>query len=131
MKLLILILYLSFFSQTFAQDKKPNLSDSCSNILNAVSYFWKNDSLANNGFRLYSYERLLKCKIDSLSISYLVEKLGKPSKIIRSNKGTDYLYYYYDSKKIPKEIPFECLYISFMFDKNGVLTSVYDGVIDY
>jgi hypothetical protein len=118
----------------FCQKGKLNLSDSCSNIAELVSYYWKLDSLANNGFRLYAYNRILNCKIDKLSVSYLLDKLGKPNKVSKTNQGTQFVYYYYDSKAIPSEKnrPFECGYIYFLFDdKKSMLTSIGEGVLDY
>lgn len=99
-----------------------------------VSYFWKLDSLANNGFRLYSYKKLVNCKIDKVNRGVLLAKLGKPNKILKTNKGSEYLYYCYDSKAMLKEVdfPFECLYINFKFDKyDKFLSSIEEGVLDY
>jgi len=130
----IFILSICVYTKVFSQTTKPYLSDSCSNIFNIVSYYWKLDSLANNGFRLYSYDRLLNCKIDKLTVAYLLDKLGKPNKISKSNQGTEYIYFYYDSKAIPKEKdkPFECGYIYFLVDeKRKCLTSIGQGVLDY
>jgi hypothetical protein len=117
-----------------SQKDKSVLSPSTSNTLRIVSYYWKLDSLANNGFRLYAYDRVLKSKIDTVSINYLVDKLGKPNHVSNTNQGIIYIYYYFDSAKMPKEFgkPFECLYIDFMFEeKTKLLISMSEGVMDY
>ena len=65
---------------------------------------------------------------------YLFDKLGKPNDIWRSNKGSDYVYYFFDTKAMPKEFgePFDCGYIYFSFSKDGkYLTSIGQGVLDY
>lgn len=132
--LVVLLITICLVKASYCQRFRPNLSDSCSNVLSLVSYYWKLDSLANNGFRLYAYERLLNCKIDTLTVTFLLDKLGKPNKIRESNIGIDYVYYYYDSMKMPKEngSPFECGYIYFMFRKDrNYLISIGDGVLDY
>jgi len=134
MKTILILLFVGFCMYGYSQNSKSNLSDSCSNIFNIVSYYWKLDSLANNGFRLYAYDRLLNCKNDSLTVVFLVDRLGKPNRIRTTNKGTEYLYYYYDSKAMPeaKNISFECGYVYFLFDgERNQLTSVGKGIIDY
>jgi len=102
--------------------------------LHIVSYYWKLDSLANNGFRLYAYQDLLKSKIDKVDRAFLLDKLGKPNQIEQTNHGKEYIYYFYDSKKMPKENgrPFECGYISFKFGEyDKYLSSIDEGVLDY
>src|SRR5690349_20571841 len=137
MKIPIFNLWIAlFFSQrVYTQIDKSHLSDSCSNVFNLVSYFWKKDSLANNGFRLYSYDSLLTCKVDKLSVDYMFNKLGKPNEVWNTNQGIQYVYYYFDSKKMPKEEygePMDCLYIYFMFNsKTKCLIGIGDGVMDY
>jgi hypothetical protein len=98
----LLVLSMCFSLNLYSQERKPNLSDSCSNYFDIVSYFWKNDSLGHNGFRLYTYESFLKCKMDKISLPYLFEKLGKPSEIDKDQKGVYYIYYYFDGKTLPK-----------------------------
>lgn len=86
-----------------------------------MSYFWKLDSLGQNGFRLFSYEKLYKCKLDKVTSSYLIEKLGKPNFIDKDREGDFYCYYYYDGKSLPKEankVP-ERLVIHFYFKKGN------------
>jgi hypothetical protein len=132
--LLFLLLILSFSACIHAQKNKSILSPSTSNTLRIVSYFWKLDSSANNGFRLYAYDRVLASKIDTVSINYLIDMLGKSNRISNTNQGVIYVYYYLDSAKMPKEFgkPFECGYIDFMFDeKTKLLTSISEGVMDY
>jgi hypothetical protein len=132
--ILITLSFVFFIYKGDAQVNKSHLSDSCSNVCKLVSYFWKLDSLANNGFRLYSYDRLLNCKVDKVSVDYLIMELGKPNEVRNTNQGIQYVYYYFDSKRMPKEYgnPFECGYIYFMFNnKTKILETIGDGVIDY
>jgi len=128
----LFILSFLILHQSYGQAKKLNLSDSTSNIIDKLSYFWIKDSLANNGFRLYSYERILKSKIDDVSVSELLNKLGKPNRIQEHNKGIDYWYYYYDEKAMPNvKHPFECGTIHFTYSKSGKLVSIGQTVLDY
>jgi hypothetical protein len=99
---LFISLFFSFFS--FSQSEKPGLTDSCSTrIFTAVSYFWKNDSLGTNGFRLYTFNELLKCEPTKLPISYVFEKLGNPNNVREDETGAYYFYFYFDGRNIPKE----------------------------
>jgi hypothetical protein len=129
-----LIVFFSVSKNIYSQKSIPDTSNTCSNVMSIVSYYWKLDSLANNGFRLYAYKDLVNSKIDKVYRALLLEKLGKPNQIKRTNHGTEYIYYYYDSKKMPKEFggPFECGYISFKFGEyDKYLSSIDEGVFDY
>lgn len=77
-------------------------SNSCSSILNILSYNWKLDSLGTNGFRFDTFERILKSDLNNISVSFLFDKLGQPNQIVKSNFGLEYRYYYYDFGKMPK-----------------------------
>jgi hypothetical protein len=93
----------------------------CSDVIKEVSYYWKLDSLANNGFRECAYKKVLKSKLDKISKSFLLEKLGKPNEISENFNGdTAFIYYYFDIKAMPKtyEAPLAVWYISFFFKKN-------------
>lgn len=128
------ILFLFFCKNMNGQKAMPDTSNRSSNVINIVSYYWKLDSLANNGFRLYAYKDLLNSKIDKVYRSFLLEKLGKPNQIRKTNHGVEYIYYYYDSKALTKEHgkPFECGYISFKFGEyDKYLTSIDEGMLDY
>ncbi|RYY00846.1 MAG: hypothetical protein EOO53_21045 [Gammaproteobacteria bacterium] len=129
-----ILLFILFSKWSYTQNSKTNLSDSTSNIIKNLSYFWIKDSLANNGFRLYSYERILKSKIDAVTSDSLVKKLGKPNETRNTNHGFELWYYVYDSNAMPKEFgrPFECLVIAFMFrNGNKALYDISDTVLDY
>jgi hypothetical protein len=130
-KMLLIMLILALSECIHAQKDKSVLSDSTTNIIRSLSYFWKLDSLANNGFRLFAHDRLVKSKIDTVSIKYLIDNLGNPNQIINTNKGVIYNYYYYDTRKLPKEFGgFEIGYLSFMFHPTRkVLISISDEVM--
>jgi hypothetical protein len=133
-KLIISFFILINMDCAFAQTKKMNLSDSTSNIINILSYFWIKDSLANNGFRLYSYNHILKSKKDNVTLELLKEKLGKPNDVKITNKGTEYIYFVFDSKAMPANYgkPFECIAIYFMFQQNNnILSEIGEIVFDY
>jgi hypothetical protein len=109
-------------------------SDSCSAIIDRVSYFWIKDSLANNGFRALSFQDFLKCKLDNLTPEYLMLKLGKPNKIQKTNHGIQYEYYYFDDRALPENEgsrPGACGYILFSFSKENKFIEVGEGQICY
>ena len=126
--------YLVFFTAcSYAQEIKDD-SVSCRKVLNEVSIFWKNDSLANNGYRLTNYRKLISARLDNIYRGLLLSKLGNPNEIKKTNHGEDYVYFFYDSDKMPRNTDdkFELGYISFHFgiyDKYAV--AVTEGVKDY
>lgn len=134
MKILIsVILGLGFFKNGFSQKAIVDTSCNCTKVINDLSYYWKLDSLANNGFRLYTYKNLLKCKVDKVYRGLLQDKLGKPNEIRKTNKGMEYVYYYFDILKMPKgyDAPAACWYISFKFDEyEKYLKEIEEGDID-
>lgn len=128
----IVCLLIQFF--VFAQSEKSKLSDSCSSsYLNNVFYFWKLDSLGNNGYRLNTYKNILDCKSLQKSIDYVFEKLGKPNKVSEDNSGVYYYYYYLDGLSMPKEanLPTFTYYICFKIkNKNSNVEHVFKGHFD-
>ncbi len=63
----------------------------------------------------------------------LLIELGRPNEIRRTNKGTEYLYYLYDARTMPKRYPgpSACWYIAFRFEKdNNWISSIEEGDID-
>jgi hypothetical protein len=105
----------------------------CSFRIKSDSYFWKKDSLADNGFRLYAVQDLVTCKIDDIDSNFLLQQFGIPNKVQKTNHGVEYIYFTYDYRRLPKNMaPVEVIYyLKFKF-KNGdkYLDSVYDGHID-
>ncbi len=102
----------------------PADSISCTKFLDALSFFWKNDSNATNGARLFSFEKLLSCRIDSIDVNELKEKLGLPDKIKKSEESVEYIYHTYRSRNI-------LTYISFVFRKETLLLQrIYDVDVD-
>ena len=132
-RLIFLCLIICSTSHIWSQDTASDTLPKCSRIITELSYYWKLDSLANNGFRLYTHHKFLNCKIDKIDRAYLFEKLGKPSYIQKTNYGTEYYYYYFDIRQMPKgySAPYSCWYISFIFDEfKKHLSSTRDGDID-
>ena len=133
-RVFVLVLFISVSKCTYSQSNKANLSDSTSNIIRLLSYFWIKDSLANNGFRLYSYDRILKSRIDRVTSDSLIKRLGKPNETRNTNQGFQLLYYVYDSKTMPKEFgrPFECIVVAFLFhERDKTLFDISETVLDY
>ncbi|RYE25399.1 MAG: hypothetical protein EOP51_04220 [Sphingobacteriales bacterium] len=70
--------------------------------MKAISYYWRLDSLAGNGYRRVIKDKLLGCYIDKFIKADSVYKwLGKPTSIGRSSDAIIFTYYYYDVKAIP------------------------------
>jgi hypothetical protein len=124
MKFIACLVFVFHLSNITYCQTRPNVKDSmsrCSNVIEEISYYWKLDSLANNGFRECAYKKVLKSKLDKISKSFLLEKLGKPNEISENFNGdTAFIYYYFDIKAMPKtyEAPLAVWYISFFFKKN-------------
>jgi hypothetical protein len=133
MKTLFLIITFSHCVSAYSQKAKVDTSRDITQVANDLSYYWKLDSLANNGFRLYTYNRLIKSKYGKVYADDLLSKLGKPNKIRETNKGIEYLYYCFDKKTMPKDYdaPLACWYISFKFENdNHTLSSIQEGDMD-
>ena len=134
MKKLACLSLIFFYSHaTWAQNPISKTLPKCSEIINELNYYWKVDSLANNGFRLYTHEKFLNCEIDKVDRAILFDKLGKPSEILKTNKGVEYYYYYFDIRNLPKnfDAPYTCWYISFKFSEyEKYLSSIRKGAID-
>jgi hypothetical protein len=113
---IILIFIASSLNSSAQKEKKDSLL--CSEMMNEVSYYWKLDSVPNNGFRYFTYHLFFKCKIDSIDRETLLTRLGNPNSIMETNHGFEYRYYVFDAVKMPKEFvsPLACWYISFNFD---------------
>lgn len=97
------------------QSKKTEV---CSLVLKELSHFWKNDSLANNGFRYSAYKRILDSKLDTICVDSLIMYLGNPNKITNSTTTKSYIYYFLDLNKMPKEKRGTNVYY-IGFDKNN------------
>jgi hypothetical protein len=115
---------------------KGDTSCSCSNIFKdeMYIYFWKKDSLANNGARFFSFSKLLTCRLDSIDSLFLVKSLGRPNKIYKYNTEVVYLYNFFNAKTLPKDIaiPLARWYIGFVFkyDGKGFIYRIYNGDTD-
>lgn len=87
-----------------AQNKESLKQEKLSEVLRDITFYWKKDSLANNGFRLQSYQRLLNATIDintgSFNIDSLKFFLGKPSVTWETNKGPVFVYYIRDGRLV-------------------------------
>ncbi len=93
----LILLALSLNAHTQTKETKQR---KCSEIINELSYFWKLDSLGTNGLRLYSYDLILKARLDTLRFDTLFSKLGKSNMTLTSQKDVQYLYFYLDPRKL-------------------------------
>jgi len=128
LSILLLALFQATHAQKFIKDTLPT-----SKVIKQLSYYWRIDSLAGNGFRLYSVNELLKSKLDTVSKDFLIEQLGKPNELRKTNHGTEYVYYFFDIKAMPKDYdaPLACWYIAFRFKMNEKNASeIVEGDID-
>jgi len=117
--------------------QRPNIKDSIlitSWNIKDIGYFWRLDSLANNGYRRCVVHRILEAKLDKISKSFLFTHLGKPNRESKRFDGaTEYIYYYFDILAMPKsfEAPLATGYISFLYLKDqDWASSVREGDID-
>lgn len=135
MKWLILFIGVCICSEASGQKRKPDTLPTCSAVADELSYYWKLDSLANNGFRRCAMQRFLTCKIDGISADSLLAKLGKPNRMRRTDQEITCLYYYFDKRTMPKDYdaPMSCAYIRFTFKVSGTgdhLFSIDEGDMD-
>lgn len=103
------------------QEKKSNQRpiSNCSKKIDELSFFWKMDSLGTNGFRAYTYKYLIECNKDSVTIDYLIDKLGKPNQISGGRSGeTYYKYTVLDSPKLYPSPYIEFIVLIFVFRAN-------------
>jgi hypothetical protein len=121
MKLLILSCIIFATFTVSAQPIDSTHADNCSKYMEIWSYFWKNDSLGTNGFRLQTFKWFLDCKMSKINKSFLVDKLGPPNSINMDRSGVYYLYYYYNGRAIPEKanLSLEKLSLVFFFKETN------------
>jgi len=132
-KILILIFCLSESFNGVAQGSQNESDMPSSKIIAEVSYYWKIDSLGQNGYRLCNYKKILKSSLDEVTIDFLLKKLCTPNFIVKDNSGTYYSYYYFNGRIIPKDIGFseELMYISFKVNTaSSVINYISQGAED-
>lgn len=119
--------------QSYSQEKHCDSLQKSSIVMEELGYYWKLDSLANNGFRFYTYDRLLNSKVDKVTKDFLFSKLGKPNRVWTELHGVVYVYHFFDKTKLPKsyDAPLSCRYLAFVFtDKSEYLLLIKEGDID-
>lgn len=111
----IFLIFVALAMVTHSQAAKKDTLVPTTKILSRLSYYWKLDSLAGNGFRLHTCNQLLKSKLDGVTKKFLVKSLGKPNQLRDTNHGTEYVYYYFDIKAMPKDYdaPIACWLLPF------------------
>lgn len=89
----------------YVQDDILNYKPKCSEYINNISYYWKLDSLPSNGYRKQVYPIFHNTIIDSVSYSYLLDKLGTPHNIIADTLGKEIIveYLVYDFHRMPND----------------------------
>jgi hypothetical protein len=78
MKFITCLVFVFKLSNFAYSQNRPNIKDSmsrCSKVIAEISYYWKPDSLANNGYRRCASGGILESKLDKISKSFLLEKL--------------------------------------------------------
>jgi hypothetical protein len=131
-KTYFILLFLISANFCFGQNGVIDVNDSCFKIPSVDAYFWRQDSIGNNGFRSLYYKHFLKCKYSNHSLEYITQILGKPNGRIESNKGTTLYYFYLNGETLPKELgKFAGNFIGFDFNKNFKLVYISDGHFDW
>lgn len=119
-RIITFIIFITLFKLTHSQTTKQSLAVPTTTIIERLSSNWRLDSLAGNGFRLHSVKELFNSKLDTVSKDFLLVKFGKPNQLRTTNHGTEYVYYYFDIKAMPRnyDAPMACAYIAFQFKTN-------------
>ena len=118
---------------THSQTSKETSSIPTTTVIEKLSYKWRLDSLAGNGFRLHSVKDLFDSRLDTVSKDFLLSKFGRPNQLRTTNHGAEYVYYYFDIKAMPMnyDAPLACAYIAFQFKTNEKYVSeMVEGDID-
>jgi hypothetical protein len=116
------------------QNKSSAGVSDCMTLMNRLSENWKQDSIGNNGFRRDNSKYLLSCKQQGLTKNLLLTYLGKPNQIRDTNKGKQFLYYYYDFRTLPKgkDGPLGYAYIVFTVpDGQEFVSNIDEGDADF
>ena len=128
----IVVLYFLSFQTVYSQEDSTRTDCCCSIYINQLSVGWKTDSLANTNYRFSNFKKLTGCKIDTVSVAFLVKKFGEPVLIKQTDEGWRYLYLYYDDKTNGTKRPVSAggVYFDFTPDKKRL---VWTGsfVVDY
>lgn len=131
---IVIVVFLLINRKVNGQYYNSDTSTNCLTILTQVSYYWKNDSTASNGFRMAVYKRLLNSRIGKVSKDQIIDNLGKPNKVENTNKGLFIYYYYYDTKNLThiKGEPSIVSWIFFVIPNNtNYLGAIDEGHGDY
>ncbi len=126
-------LLLIFTTNGFSQIQSANKKIDCVELVKRLSPDWKLDSSGNGGFRRENTKYLLACKTDGLTKDALLQSLGKPNQIRDTNKGKQYLYYYYDYRTLPKgkDGPLGYAYVYFTIpDGKNLVSYISEGDTD-
>lgn len=133
--LLMLCLHFKALCQASKLDYDSSIYK-CSRQIEKLSYYWRIDSLANNGYRREVKDRLRYCIMDSVSENYILDKLGPPTELEEYTNGIKaYCYYYYDYRKIDSTKyngPYGFDFITLDVDnKTKRLVKISEGTGDY
>jgi hypothetical protein len=132
LRFLAFLLFSFSFLKAHSQDETERTECCCSLFINQLSAGWKADSLANTNFRFNNYKKLVSCKIDTVSVAFLLEKFGPPVYIKQTEEGWRYLYLYYDDKTNGSKRPASAggIYFDFNPDKKRLVRTG-SFVLDY
>lgn len=132
-RIITFIIFIILCEVTHSQASNRVSSNLTTMVIERLAYDWRIDSLAGNGFRLNSVKELFNSKLDSVSKDFLLSKFGKPNQLRSTNHGTEYVYYYFDIKAMPKnyDAPAACAYIAFKFKMSErYVSEIVEGDID-
>lgn len=128
--------YLTLCSAISCIAQKPEIErkKQCVELMDQIGYYWRLDSVANNGFRFSNYHFLLECQFQGINETVVRSLLGSPNEVSDVGLKKALIYYYFDIRKMPAgydKAPLATLYISFNFRRaSGVLIDVTKGDID-
>ena len=133
MRKLLIVMFCLGVIKSYSQRRNP--SSTCITTILKLSNDWKTDSFATDGFRANNYKKIMTCKdqLKKISRPFLVNYLGKPTKIEHTNNGVNYLYFVIDRRNNKNDSANlkDGLAIVFHFDRyEKYLTSLEELMLD-
>jgi hypothetical protein len=121
--LFFFFLFLVFGHKAICQEHRASR---CTDLINSLPYFRQSDSLINNDVTLFKGNHLLYCQQDSISMNFIIEKLGEPHKTINYDHldGISIQYLYYDVKEVFGQRSYDR--VSFFIDRETKLLKSID-----
>jgi hypothetical protein len=128
--------FILFFSTTGYAVSECFPKYECSALMNIESQKWVTDSLGTKGYRERNFKMLRDCKLKEVSKTFLIEKLGRPNRVVKLYSGVtgknivEYMYFIQSIYPDGEKRPFEGRFISFILDENEInIEQITDGNI--